>query len=308
MLMKITLKALGWLLVAGTLCVLPAGCGDDSASRARTPTGESSPPPAEAVRMFHNCQAGSKRRELVFDRLKFRSAKAGSTTREITEVINNFERHIEVIEVSEDGTVQRARIKYDKADMRVSRNVSPDTDEMGKFRSGVSFLSVAELNYSISDGALKCQVSDQHMKYVQVKAEVARGEPFLNPIVPDRDVKIGDTWVVDGQRLARFLSQRDLRGTSADGSATAVEIQESIDGRRLLEVTFKGKFAGEWTPEAGSATQFNGELTGVLRWDIEASRVYVMDYTDTMSLKYMFEGAEVEVTREHQVSTRFRYE
>ena len=182
----------------------------------------------------------------------------------------------EILEVAEDGSVTKMRVRWThiKTETVVSRMnqqgqlVEGEPEVAEGDHKGASILHTWNAEKKAWENTLEKGDKDAS----EVKKQLARKDPTANPMIPNREVKVGEEWKADEAAMKEFFaSGDDATLVKAAGTLKAKEIIER-EGVEYLIVSFTLEMTIE-VGEEGAKHEVPFTNKGEYAFNIKESRV-----------------------------------
>ena len=106
-----------------------------------------------------------------------------------------------------------------------------------------------------------------------MKKELGKKDPLFNAFIPNRDVKVGESWEPKEEDLKTMMGEdENVKLTKISATCKAEEIVKE-DGKELLRVSLEIKITGEMQNENLGKPTIEATRTGAYFWDIKDGRV-----------------------------------
>ena len=148
----------------------------------------------------------------------------------------------EYLEVAEDGTPTKLRVRWTESG---SETVTSQMNQQGELvegepveeegaHKGASILHT----WNAEKKAWESTLEKGDKEASEVQKQLGKKDPLANPMMPNREVKVGEEWKADEQGLKDFFATPDgPKIKKAGGTLKAEEILEE-DGVEYLRVSF----------------------------------------------------------------------
>lgn len=188
---------------------------------------------------------------------------------------------MEVLAVSEDGKITQARVRWTKGTTitEVTKLGQEPTDpvEMDSELKGASILYT--FNAETKKWESKLEKGDAELK--DVKKQLNKSDPFANAFIPNREVKLGESWEIDGDALkAMFSGDDSIELKEGSGTCKAEEVVKEGEVE-LLRVSFETKLKGKLKDENIGEPEITAGNKGSYFWDIKEGRIVRVNMENT---------------------------
>lgn len=186
----------------------------------------------------------------------------------------------EILEVAEDGTVTKFRVRWthsetETVESAMGQEGEPETAEGA--HKGASILHTWNAEKKAWEGKLEKGDKDAGT----VKKQLGKKDPLANPMIPNREVKVGESWKADEDALKDFFGGNEgLKLTKTEGTMKAEEILEE-EGVEYLRVSFDLKFTGELQDENIGKPEITMVTKGSYYYDIAKGLVKAVEMENT---------------------------
>lgn len=214
----------------------------------------------------------------------------GGVATRTTDEVSVKQKVTEVLEVDADGKITKARVTW-KVDKTTTTMQDFGEEKPGEPTEADGAKKDAKILYTWNKEkkAWESKLENGDAEEADIKKELGHQSPFSNPLVPDKDVNIGEEWTPTEESLkAAFPMPENLELKSMTATCKAEEIVKE-DGKELLRVSFAMEMTGKIKDESMADPEFTGKNSGSYFWDIAEGRVARVEADQEM-------GFEAEVT------------
>lgn len=178
----------------------------------------------------------------------------------------------EILAVSAEGKVSQGRVSWPKGTQVVEvvklGEEPADPVEMDIERKGASILYT--FNAETKKWEAKLEKGDEELD--DVKKALKKAEPFANPFIPGREVKLGESWDADKDILkTMFASDESIELKEATGTCKAEEVVKEGE-LELLRISFEMKISGKLKDENIGTPDLAGVNKGSIFWNCKEGR------------------------------------
>jgi hypothetical protein len=207
-----------------------------------------------------------------------------------TDTVTVKKKLTEVIEVGADGQITKARVTWE------SEKTTTTTQDFGEekpgepaetegAKTGASILYTWNAEKKAWDATLEKGDAEED----DIKKELKHTGPFLNPLIAERDVKIGEEWEpTEADMKKAFPPADNMEILEMKATCKAEEIVKEGE-KEFLRVSFNIDIKGKLKDESMSDPEFTANNKGSFLWDIALGRAASVEAEQSM-------GFEAEVT------------
>jgi hypothetical protein len=195
----------------------------------------------------------------------------GGALTQTTEELTLSTQTTEIVEVGENGQRTQARVGW------TEHKTTTTVQDFGQEKPG----EAAETE-GAKKGASILWTMDKDKKWSskvekgdaeELKGETKKTKPFANPLVPERDVKLGEEWAPTEDELKEaFPPSDEMSITELKCTCKAEEVVKEGE-KEYLKVTFSIEGKGKLANEQLGNPEFSIKNTGHYLWDIAEGRV-----------------------------------
>lgn len=210
----------------------------------------------------------------------------GGVATRISDEVSVKQKVTEVLEVDETGKITKARVTW-KVDKTTTTMQDFGEEAPGDPTEADGAKKDAKILYTWNKEkkAWESKLENGDAEDSDIKKELKHQSPFTNPLIPGRDVKVGEEWVPSEEDLkAAFPTPETLEATTMKATCKAEEIVKE-DGKELLRVSFVMEMGGKIKDESMDNPEFSGTNTGSYFWDIAESRVVRVEAEQVMAFE-----------------------
>ncbi|MEZ5993196.1 MAG: hypothetical protein R3E76_12710 [Planctomycetota bacterium] len=179
----------------------------------------------------------------------------------------------DVLEVNEKGKITKARIRWTEG------TTTTEKVELGKEPEDAvtvdSELTGASILYTwnAEKKAWEAKLEEGDADLDDVKKQMKKTDPFVNPFVPDREVKIGESWDADAEGLKALFSGDEgikLKAVTATCKAEEIVTEKEME---YLKVSIELTMTGELQDENIGKPEITATRKGHYLYDIAEGRI-----------------------------------
>ncbi|MBZ0136761.1 MAG: hypothetical protein K8I27_10350 [Planctomycetes bacterium] len=149
----------------------------------------------------------------------------------------------EILEVAEDGSATKVRVRWTHG---TTETIRSQMNQQGQLVEGEPVTEASPHKgasvlhtWNAEKKAWENTLEKGDKEASKVKKQLTKKDPLANPLIPNREVKVGDKWDADEQGLKDFFGSPDApKVTKATGKLKAEEIVEE-EGAEYLRVSFE---------------------------------------------------------------------
>lgn len=187
---------------------------------------------------------------------------------------------MEFLEVSEDGTVTKYRKRWTYSEKEtVASQMGQEGEpvkETGKHKDASILFT-----WNAEKKAWEGKVEKGDKEADEVKKELAKKNPLANPMLPGREVKLGEEWKGEEEAMKDFFGQNEgLKLSKIESTFKAEEILEE-EGVEYLRVSFNLDFTGELQDESIGKPEVKFTNKGSYYFNIKESRIEAVEMETT---------------------------
>lgn len=188
----------------------------------------------------------------------------------------------EILEVDENGKRTKARVKW-TAYEGTEKSQKPGQTEPSAETKKESDLLDASILYTWNKETKKwdAKLEKGDAEKDDVKKQLAKANPFLNPFVPERDVKLGEEWDADEAQLKELFTTAEVEVSEAKAKCKATETGKE-DGVEYVQVNFEITLKGKLLNDEIGSPEMEAKITGWYAWDIGNGRIAGMERKNEM--------------------------
>lgn len=197
----------------------------------------------------------------------------------------------EILEVNDKGKIIKARVKWSDG------KTVAEAEEMGQPGEPVemeSDLNGASILYTWNEKTEEydSKVEEGDANGEGMKEQLEKTDPFVNPFVPGREVKVGESWDADEEGLKKmFAGDDNITVKEVSGTCKAEEIIEE-NGAELLVVKFDVEVKGVVQDESLDNPDLDMTVKGSYHWDIKNGRIASVEMENEGSFEAETQGPQ----------------
>jgi hypothetical protein len=182
----------------------------------------------------------------------------------------------EILEVADDGKVTKLRVRWTEStkvteSSQMGQPGEP-VEEEGAHK-GASILHTWNAEKKAWENKLEKGDKDAD----DVKKQLKKKDPLANPMIPNREVKVGESWKADEKALKEFFGNDDaITLSKAESTLKAEEIVKEEDVE-YLRVSFEIKLTGNLNDDDIGKPELTMTNKGNYYFNIKESRVELVE-------------------------------
>ncbi|KAA0211044.1 hypothetical protein EDM80_12430 [bacterium] len=194
----------------------------------------------------------------------------------------------EEISVGEDGSLTEARVSYikeskTKSEQKLGEPEFGEAVESKGDKEGVVILW--KLDAKSGTWSAKIEKGEENKDAKAVVKVLRKKQPFANPMIPGKEVAVGESWEISEAALKEFMGDDDeMKVKEAKASCRLEEIIKK-DGKEFAKVSFTISVLAQQANENLGDLDITMSNTGHYLFNIEAGRADSVE----MNVEFSFE-------------------
>ncbi|MCB9892909.1 MAG: hypothetical protein H6839_00500 [Planctomycetes bacterium] len=186
---------------------------------------------------------------------------------------SNETKVIDILEVNADGKPTSIRIRWTEGtETTETTNMGqPPSDpvEEDSEMKGVSIL----FTWNADKKAYVGKLEEGDAELSGVKKELSKKDPLFNAFIPNREVKVGESWEPKEEDIKAMMGEdENVKLTKVSATCKAEEIVKE-EGAELLRVSLEISMTGELQNEDLGKPTIEATRSGSFYWNIKEARV-----------------------------------